>query len=267
VVHNVTSFPYTANQTGSNYSDTITIQGTNLSATGSALNVTGHDIVVYLVNDTITFGTDDGDNRYGIQLSSSSYNIKIIGGMIYHDGSLGNHNNCMYMAGVNDLYIENTDMRIVGDNGHCIFTPSISSPGNYNVEISGGHYRSDVTKYTSRCNYDGCALVLENTFADIGDYHFKIHGMRLVTGPSQGMYLAGRSGHTCFTEVYSCTLSADARNLMYTSGNVTCHSAANPYLISGTRLAPGSSIHDNVLQSGTSYGGSRGIIIEMAGMP
>lgn len=259
----ISSLPYTASQTGTNYSETLLVAGTNLSTGGSALNVSGHDVVIYLVNDTITFGTDGGSSYYGIQLSSSSYNIKIIGGTIYHGGT-GDRNVCLRLAGSNDVLIEGTNMRVAGSNGHCIYSPSLGAPGNYNVEISGGRYRSDVTGYTSRCNYDGSAIYLTTTYSGYGDYHFKVHGINLETGPSQGMILTGRSGgNDALVFVYACTLQSDARNDFYTSGDNTCRSAANPYQIIGGHLAGGSEIHDNVITSGTNYGGSRGMIFEM----
>ncbi len=267
-VHTISSFPYTASQTGTNYSDTLVIAGTNLSTSGSALRITGHDLVLYLVDDTITFGTGNGNSLYGIELSESSYNIKIVGGTIYHGGT-GDRNTCLLMMGTNDVLIEGTNMRIAGTNGHCIFTPSIGPPANYNIEISGGQYRSDVTGYDNRCNYDGAAINVGTTYAGYGDFHYKIHGIRLITGPSQGICIGGRSGgNYCFAEVYACTLSSDARNYTYTDPGNTCLSAANPYQIAASRLAAGSSIHDNVILSGTNYGGSRGMIIETcAGTP
>ncbi len=264
----INSFPYTASQTGTNFSETLLVAGTNLSTSGSALNINGHDIVVYLVNDTITFGTDNGDGYYGIQLNYSSYNIKIIGGTIYHGGT-GDRNVCLRLVGTNDVLIEGTDMRVAGTNGHCVFSPSLGEPGNYNIEVSGGHYRSDVTGYTNRCNYDGCAMWFGTTYRGYGDYHFKIHGINLITGPSQGLVVTGRSGgNEALVFIYACTLQSDARNYFYTSGDNTCFSAANPYQLVAGRLAGGSEIHDNVITSGTNYGGSRGIIMEMcAGTP
>ncbi len=258
----ISSFPYVASQAGTNYSETLFVAGTNLSTSGSALRVTGHDIVINLGNDTITFGTDNGSGYYGLEMSYSSYNIKLIGGTINH-GGVGNRNNCIILYGVNDFLIENTDMRIAGTNGHCISTPSIAAPGNYNMEISGGNYRSDVTGYDSRCNYDGAVLVLGTTHAGYGDYHYKVHDINIVTGPSQGMTVGGRTGgNNCLTEIYNNTLHSDARNLTYTSGDNTCRSAANPYQIAVSRLAAGSKIYNNVITSGTTYGGCRGILME-----
>jgi len=259
----ISSFPYTASQVGTNYSETLLVAGTNLPASGSALNIQGHDIVVYLINDTITFGTDGGNNHYGIQFDYSSHHIKIIGGTIYHGGA-GDGNVCLQFGGTNDVLIEGTDMRIAGSNGHCVYSPSLGEPGNYNIEASGGNYHSDVTGYTNRCNYDGSALWFGTTYSGYGNYHYKIHGINLVTGPSQGLIVSGRSGgNDALVFVYACTLQSDARNDFYTSGNNTCLSAANPYQICASHIAGGSEIHDNVITSGTNYGGSRGIILEM----
>ncbi|MFH1373870.1 MAG: hypothetical protein ABII79_08755 [bacterium] len=259
----ITSLPYTASQAGSNFSETLLVAGTNLSTGGSGINVTGHDIVIYLVNDTITFGTDNGDSHYGIRLYYSAYNIRIIGGTIYHGGT-GDRNVCLKPVGVNDVLIDGTNMRVAGSNGHCLYCPSVGEPGNYNVEVSGGHYRSDVTGYSSRCNYDAAAIWLGSTYAGEGDYHYKAHGLKLITGPSQGLIVSGRDGgNEALVFVYECSLQSDARNDFYTSGDITCRSAANPYQIMGNRLAGGSEIHDNVITSGTNYGGSRGMIFEM----
>ncbi len=259
--HTIYSLPYTADKDF----DTLILAGTKLTSSGNGIHITGNNIVLQLGNDTLVFGANGGDTNYGIYCDAWSHHIKIEGGTILHGSSQGNRNNCLLISRANDIYIDGTNMTINGINGHCIATPSVSPPGNYNIEINGGHYRSNVTGYTSRCNYDGAAICLGSTFKGYGDFHFKVHGLRLLDAPSQGMIVSGRTGdNDALVFVYACTLQADARNGLYDPdyGDETCHSAANPYQIIATYLEAGSQIHDNVITSGTQYGGCRGILLE-----
>jgi len=256
----VTSLPYSAY---GDY-DTLTISGTRLTSATNGITVSADHVVINLGSDTLEFGTDNGDSYYGLRIISGSYHVKVLGGTILHRGS-GNRNVCLKLSRVNDILIQDVDMIVSGTNGQCFLTPSVGSPGNYNVEIDGGNFWSNCTGYTSRCQYDGCAIMSSMAcYGGFGDYHIKIHNIALHTSPGQGIMVCGRSQTTNAVKalIYNNTITCDARNDTYTSYSGTCQSAANPYSIALLKAAPGSEVFGNTVVSGTTYGGSRGILIE-----
>lgn len=269
----ITSLPYTASMAGTNYSETLLVAGTNLVSATNGINFIGHDIVLNLGSDTITFGTGGGDGMYGIAFSGTNptYNIRIIGGWLLHgvtNDTLTNGVDCVRFArGAHDVLIRGTSMKVTGDNAHCIDHDSDGRLA-YNVEIDGGHYWSFCRRYSSREYYDG-AVVRISFRSPNGSYNIKIHGIRIWTGPGQGIVTAGGWGvdpPDCRSQVYSCTVSVDHRNDFYLYNQGPNHpvgqSSENAYCIFLSFCAVGSTIHDNVVRSGTNFGGSRGIFME-----
>lgn len=257
--HTITSLPYTAS---TDY-DTLTLSGTKVSGSGNGISVQAHDVYIDLGTDTLEFGRSGGGNC-GINLSGAPYNIVISGGTILHGGN-GDYNLCVRLSRTHDVLIENTNMIVNGTNGHCIISTSVGAPGNYNIEISGGEYWNNCHGYTNRCQYDGAAIRLWSaTYGGYGDYHYKIHDITLHTSPGQGIMFQGRDQTTnaALVYVYNNTITCDARNTVYSSYSGTCKSSANPYSIALLKCAPGSEIYSNTIVSGTTYGGSRGILIE-----
>ena len=259
----ITSLPDSHVGSGTDYSDTLVLSGTNLSSTENGLMITGHDVVLYLVDDTLTFGTDNGDGYYGVRIGANAYNIRVVGGMIFHGGT-GDQNDCALLIRSNDILFYQVDMLVKGTNGHCFDVPSVGSPGMYNVEIHGGHFWNNSTAYTSRCQYDGAAFRLGQSYGGYGDYDYKVHGIKIVNTSGPGIMISGRTqtGNEALAYVYECTLTGDARNDFYSYPSGTCLSSANSYAIALLKLKGNSECHDNVVTSNTSYGGSRGILIE-----
>ncbi|HUV30003.1 MAG TPA: fibronectin type III domain-containing protein [Acidobacteriota bacterium] len=263
--HTITSLPYTVTEAGTNYSETLYVAGTHLSSAtdGIQFGNSAHDVVLYLGTDTISFGTGNGDGHYGIRFFgdgvSGAYNIKIIGGTLLHNPSdtTVSGNVCLFSGGGRDIYIENLDATVKGYNGHVVRAPS-SAYKTYNVEINGGTWRSDVTAFNSRCQYDGAVLIVGvGSLSDAGhDYHWKIHDVTVANCPAQGFCISGKS------YIYNCTLTVDARNDFYTypSGGV-CYSAANSFTILASRMWAGTEIYNNLLLAGTNYAGADGGIL------
>jgi len=248
--------------------DTISFSGTKISSSTNGINCgSSNNIVINMGNDTLVFGTSNSNSVYGINVSGTgSHDIKLLGGTILHGGTTASTAMCLRIGVTYDLYIENTDMIVYGANGHCIETPS---PSGYNIEINGGDYWNNCDRYSSRCQYDGCAIRLRNTAPGYNNepnfqYHYKVHGITIHTTPGQGIVFAGRDqgSGAALTYCYNINVTCDARNLQYPSYSGTCLSAANPYGIALLKGAPGSEIHDNIVRSGTNYGGGRGVLIE-----
>ena len=243
----ITSLPYSLPSSD----ETYILNGDLASATDGIFIRSGRtNITIDLNGHTLNFGTGNGSN-YGIRFELADH-IRIINGTIYHAGS-GANNVCADIRKSHDLYFENVNMRVAGLDGHCFDCPSVACPGNYNIEINGGNFVSDVTSYTSRHQYTGAVMRLDRACV-AGDFGFKVHGITL-SGHSQGILLSAHGGEYPVFEMYDCYLISDARN--------DISSSANPYLILVTRAGPGTAIYNNTIRSGNEYGGSRGIILEM----
>lgn len=264
-VTTITTLPYTASQVGTAYSETLVVAGTRINGTGNGINFTGNNIVLYLVGDTIRFGASGSDGLYGLNFATSAHHIKVEGGWVIHgidNDTQSNGVTCVSFDGApHDLLFHNTNMIVSGDNAHCMDSYG-SGVGLYNVEVNGGRFWSYCRRYTSRCNYDGAVLRFEAAGSG-GSYNIRIRNINIMTGPGQGLVASGRLSSPCRAEVYACTISTDHRNDFYPNddGNV-CHNSANPYAIHLRFVGVGTTIHDNVLRSGASYGGCRGLMIE-----
>jgi len=221
----ITSLPYTANQTGTNYSETLYVTS-ELSSATNGINVTGHDIVILLrdtladTNYTMTFATGNADSSWGLRWwgdgTNGCYNIKVIGGNFY-DGSTDDSchgHNAIHAGGGRNLYMENVNLYVKGYEGNTIMSHS----GSYkfaNVEINGGHWWSDVTGYDSRTTYYGGGAVLGyfDTSMTGYEYSVKIRNLHVDTTQHAGLVVNAGGGEI---ELYQCSVWVDADNPRWT---------------------------------------------------
>ena len=274
--HVITSLPYTfgaGSQTEGDV-DTIVLAGTKLSSDTDGLRLASawqnplHDLVLNLGTDTISFGEAGGDNHYGLYISGTgsyfSHHIKVVGGYILHNpvDTTADDNKCITLTG-HDILLENTNATIRGFNGTALYAAGDSS---YSNEVSGGVYRSEVTGFGSRCNFDACVMYFLQHFratlqATGADFHFNIHDVTINGGPHVGIN-AYKSEPTFW--IHDNDIMTDARNEFYLINDGLCHSTSNPYGIVLRGGDAGSKIYRNTITSGTQFGGNRGILIEHA---
>jgi hypothetical protein len=277
--HVISSLPYTfsANDMTSGQTDTLVLGSRNLhSNTGGIVlqAVYGnplHDVVVNLGNDTISFGEGGGNSNVGLRLTGTNsympYNIKVVGGHIIHNTPSGSAdgNRCIDVQGHNILF-QDVDCVVKGYNASAFYGSNMYT---WNVEVSGGRYHSDVTAFTSRCNYDAPVMKLTNLYSSTiannnAPYHFNIHDIVIDGGPHMGIAAMGREGGNDFAlvKIHNCQITTDARNDFYTSYDGLCHSTSNPYGIALRHVDAGTQVYNNTITSGNTYGGNRGILIE-----
>ena len=275
----ITSLPYTfdADDRSGDDIDTLVLQGTKLSASGDGItlaSVSGNalsGVLLLLGTDTISYGEGGGNGAIGIDVAriGSDYpnNIEIRGGYILHNTPDSTADDCraINIRG-RDILIKDVTANVRGYNG---ITLEASGTSVHTLEIDGGTYNNFVTGFTSRCNYDACVIKVDNlyltTLQEAGaDYHAYIHGVTILDGPHMGIAILGRGEdpHYAVGRIENCTVQTDARNSFYTSYSGLCLSCANPYALTFRRVGPGSTMLDNVITSGTSYGGNRGIMVE-----
>jgi len=264
--HNITSLPYTASQTGTAYSETLTVNGTNLTSTTNGIYFTGHDIVFYLVDDTVTFAATNGaSSYYGIRFGNC-YNIKVVGGTIISGATdtTSNHLTCLqnYIS-YHDVTFEETKFIIPsGQNQHCF--SGVSSA--YNVTFNNCLFRNKVTAYTSRCGMDGVAIQLYHTTAfgsqgnQDGYYHFKFDGCKFDTAYGGAFWIGGGK-----FLIENCTTYVDNRNDYYTyPDDGTCHGTTNNGHMTTVLLKAGSYIKNCHMVSEFNYGGTDiGILLQL----
>ncbi|SYZ73068.1 hypothetical protein TRIP_C21183 [Candidatus Zixiibacteriota bacterium] len=263
--------------------DTITFSGTKISSAANGLMMlfTYQDPLdgwfIDLGTDTLEFGTGGGSNLYGITLRNQSgypaNNIVINGGYIIHnpprnDDSTIKNNTCFTFSG-NNIKLRNVNMIANGWNGKCI----LGGQG-YGIEIDGGSYNSRVDYYDSRCLFDAIIMnytgvVFDSAYAAANGftYNISIHGIRINAAPHAGIRIASTAGSptdNAVAKIYDNQINVDAHNFKYTSYSGTCYSSSNPYGIALQRVGPGTEIYNNTITAGTTYGGSRGILIETA---
>jgi hypothetical protein len=279
--HVVTALPDTIWQSehSADAWDTVTLQGTKLTSAVSGLVLTGsvstppRKWFIDLASDTIIFGTGDGNSLYGLRVTGGSAlrqpkDIIIQGGNIIHSPSTNSDTaiarECVVMRITgSDYLIKNVNMTAGGYNGKCL------TGGSYDIEVDGGLFTSNVDYYASRCNFDGLIIGLNGTWdaayaADSGHtYNIKIHNAKLWNIPHVGIRCDGGDDDDYgIFQIYACTVQVDARNFKYPIYSGTCYSCANPYGIAVQRAGAGSFIHSNVITSGTTYAGGRGILLE-----
>jgi hypothetical protein len=258
VQYTITSLPFTLNSTY-NY-DTVTIQGTKLSSNGSGITISGHDIVLNLLTDSIVYGVTA--NR-SVGLDIRGYNNKVMGGRIIQGGHTDSCT-AIELNNTHDLLLHDVFMYPQGHNSKGINCPSGASPGNYNIEMDGGGGASFCHSYVSRCAGDGNFIWFGNHWAGIGAYAFKVHDVVVDSCPEVGINVSGADHgtgtDTCF--IYNCTITVDALNELYTYPvDNACKSAGNAYGLAIGGFSGGSKVYGNKVRSGTSHAGGRGIIL------
>ena len=277
--HVISSLPYTfsAGSMTNGQVDTLVLGSRRLRSATNGITLAAeynnrlHDVVLDLGNDTISFGEGGGNGNVGVRITGTStyfpYNVKVVGGYILHNPSdtTADGNSCLDIRG-NDLLIENVHATVRGYNGVALYA---AGSNTYNVEISGGVYHSDVTAFTSRCDYDAPVIKLTNLYssdlqASGALYHFDVHDVTINGGPHMGIAVMGREGNNDFAlaKIHNCNIMTDARNDFYLSYDGLCHSTSNPYGIVIRHAEAGCEIYNNTITSGTRYGGNRGILVE-----
>ena len=246
--------PYTA----ATAYDTITFDASKITTTGSGIYVTANNVTVDLQDDTLEFGTNYGDNAYGIYTSYHRNNLNIVGdadnhGLILHGGGtsgVDSSYSCRNVRTLGDavnINIQYVDMEIYGWNAHNFhhFDGYVT-----NLTISDCRLTDHGSGFTSRCSFDGSGvhvdvvnLVMHDVYMDC--YH-------------NALYLSGSA------EVYNCTLLVDAKNDLYYQGDPwdqVCYSSVQAVGISCWHVDPGTSIHDNVFLSGVENEGCDGAFL------
>ena len=277
--HTINSLPYSFNgdDMTSGQADTLVLGSSHMHASGSGISLDAvygdglRDVVLLLGTDTISFGESGGDVTYGVRTTGTgSYyptNIKIVGGYILHNPSTGsaNNNRCLDIRG-GHILIENVNAVIRGYNGIALLS---KGPYVWNNEISGGRYRSEVTGFDSRCDFDAPVIKINHIDDDIlqskgSEYHYNIHDIVIDGGPHVGILIYGESGGLATVKIHDNQVQTDMRNDFYPTNSGICYSAANAYGISLTAVKDGTEIYNNTVTSGTEYGGNRGIYLGTA---
>lgn len=249
----------------------------NITSATNGIYIAGYSsdsIEIIGNNDTLFFGTGDGNSNYGIRIfgdgSDQCHHILVKDLTIYHNpsDSTVTDNHCVRMSGGSNILFDNVNLYLqgygttAGSGAHLVYS-SGGAYGLWNVEFNGGTWTSDVTSYESRCNYDGAACVLTANLSHslVGDeYNYKIDSLTLTQSPGQGISIAGKSF------VFGNTITIDARNDQYTypSGNY-CHSSTNSFAILTQQLEAGSYIKSNIIRAGASYAGcDGGVLLQMS---
>lgn len=281
----VTSLPTSISQSthSADDVDTVTLQGTKLSSTGSGLKLvcSYHDpLSGYYVNlgtDTIEFAISGGASNYGLQIDQYgtgyySDNIIVEGGTIIcappdRTDSLSSKNNTCILISGQDILIKDVNTIADGFNGKCI---NGESDEGYMIDIDGGIHTSLVTHFKSRCQFDACMMKFwtggwDSTIAVPNGYTYnaKIHNVTITNAPHAGIRVDGGTDEAWgIFKIYGCNIQIDSRDSLYTSYVGVCASSANAYGIAAQYLGPGSEIYNDTITSGTTYAGGRGILCE-----
>ena len=232
--------PYTAEDAN----DTITFNANKITSATNGILVSANNVTILLQDDTLEFGTGDGNNNYGIQADWHRDNLKIVGnstlnngGTIIHGGD-GWDNNCVLLTGdCEGTVIENVDMEIYGWDGHNVkcFDADISD-----LTISGGSWINHVEGFTSRTSFDAACLWVE--YVDLVTVHDLI-----IDCWHSGMFL----GDYVKSIIYNCSLLVDAKNDLYSypTDNFSKTSGASCGMHMWKPLA-GSQIYNNIIIAG-----------------
>jgi len=276
----ITSLPYSVTYSGSNYSETLIVAGTKLVSTtnGIDFNSGDHDIVLYLVNDTVSFshgdsatssGTSANINagfKYGLNFAGGTYKIKIIGGVIMADPTAANVARmiCVRSGSAHDITFEGTKFVISrGYNSHCV--GGVASM--YNIDYNNCKFENKMTGYTSRCNFDGVAVQYSHpnpgTFGTQGNqdgyHHFSFYGCAFDTVNGGALHFCGNKAFVNY-----CSTYVDNRNDFYTYYTEDfCHGTTNNGHLTASGLSAGSYIKNNYMVSRMNIDGTdMGILIE-----
>jgi len=272
--------PYTITRDTSNAYDTIMSAG-NLTSTAGVITISSgygvstepYDIVLYFGSDTITWGTG-GTTCVAVTIQPNNayapHDITLVGGVWDHEPT-GTPNACRWMTySGNDMLIRDVEADVEGTNAKCVYSSVTYAPGSYNNIFKNCVWTNRGMGFTSRCNYDAATVHVVNPFwtpiSDSGaTYHVWFDSCTIADGPHTGFVLVGHetdSARRMVSKTTNCTIQTDARNTTYSSYSGTCYSSANPYGIVLRHVGRGSELRNNTITSGTTYGGSRGILIE-----
>jgi len=274
--HTINSLPYTFNAKSMTPGevDTLVLGSSKLRSSGSGITLEAlyaneiHDVVVNLGNDTISFGEGGGASNYGIRTIGTGsyypYDIKIVGGHILHNpsNSTANNNRCLSIRG-NAILVEDVNAVVRGYNG---MVYEAKGPHVYDLEIRGGRFRSEVTGFDSRCDFDAPVIKInhiENGMltANGATDHLEVNGVVIDGGPHVGILVYAEAGDYGTVKIHDCSIMTDMRNDFYPTYSGICYSAANAYGIFVSAVYPGTEIYNNTITSGTEYGGNRGIYV------
>jgi hypothetical protein len=240
-----------------------------MSTGGRAITFTEnvHDVYIDLGADTLVWGTAGDVNTYGFWLPAPNvYNITIDGGFIIHDPPQWSRDpdtilraRAMRLDGVHDVVIRNAYFSVYGRNSQIMY----SEGGCYNIEIENCVFYDGMEAFTQRDMWmDNAMLALGNnnsTSAPGFQYHFRVHACSTANAHWANLYLQGEE---LVAEVFDNFLISDARNDYDAEGPIY-GTAAQCYALSVRGRDNGSrvKVYNNIIRSGTSYAGGRGIFI------
>lgn len=263
----ISSLPYTV--TTSDNNDTLRLASSYMSTGGRAITFTNdvHDVYIDLGADTLVWGTAGNSDTYGIWLPASNVrNITIDGGFILHNPpqwALDPNNilraRAVRLDNAHDVVIKDAYFSVYGRNSQIMY----SEGSCYNVEISGCTFYDGMEAFTQRDMWiDNAMLALgnNNSISWPGfQYHFKIHDCTTENAHWVNCYV---HGDRLVAEICDNFFISDARNDYDTQGPIY-GTAAQCYAVSirggdgGSRVK----VHDNIIRSGDSYAGGRGIFV------
>lgn len=273
----ISSLPYTISGHSGDQIDIYRLSG-NLSASTSGITISSvSNVILDLGSDTLFYGTSGSDNCTGINFRGSSWsshphNVTVTGGAVIHSPGSSTPDRCraMDLNGWENV-VENVDMTVEGTNGKII---TGGGPNFWGFTIRDCNLRSNVHSFDRRDLYDAAAVHIADCRGTTNGYlpsytgnpvdlvHVTIDNCTIETAPHAGIVLYGRAedGDYVVARLLNNHITIDARNDFYSypSGNLY-HGTANAYGVVTTYLCGRSEISNNVIRSGTNYGGGRGL--------
>lgn len=251
----ISSLPYTITQSDTCYAITGNLVS---NADGIVFAVGTHNVRLVLADYTIEYGADGGSYESGIKTTGDVHDIVVQGGTVFRDqgptDAYGSANRSFWIAsGGYNVTLDTVDLICDAHDGKCMYVWEGAAAKN--IVINGGTWTSNSEDFTSRHLYTGAVGYFGNPpDPDPGGYNYILNGVTITNGPCQGLAFNMSS----VVWIHDCTLTVDGTNTPPSSEN------ANTYAILVKGPGPGSLIENNVIISGTSRGGSRGILIEDA---
>lgn len=253
-------------------SNRIYLTSGNISSAtdGIIFGNSSNNVSLHLGDDTLFFGTGNGNNNRGLKWLGNGYpggrDITIKGGAIVHGATdtTASGNVCFLFAGGCEILLDSVDAMVLGFDAHVVQGAG-SAWKTWDVAARGGHWTSNVTAYISRCQQGGAVVINEqgNLAVDFDtivgfSYHYDFDGVTIDTAPNAGVYFSGK------LRLYGLDILTDARNDNYTypSGGV-CWGSTNSACIAVNRVEPGSIIRKNTLRAGVKwFGADEGVLLE-----
>lgn len=251
----ISSLPYTITESDTCYclTDSLVANGNGIDF-GSNVQNTRLDLLGY----NLEFGADGGSYEYGIRTNTGVHDVEIQGGLIYRQQgpteAYGSANRCIWIASSTwNVTVDTTDLIIDGHDGKCFYVWEGYLAKN--IVVNGGTWTSNSEDFTDRHLYTGAVGYFSNpSEPDPGGYNYELNGVSITNGPCQGLAFNLSS----VAWIHNCTITVDGTNTPPSSQN------ANTYAILCKGPGPGTLIENNLIISGTSRGGSRGLLIEDA---